>query len=200
MRKNCELLTRVRFSDTNEKPLFLKFKGANKLDPRELAILEAVLNLREDLAMEKDRPPFKVLRNDQILKIAEEQPTKLNALKSLSERQIKKMGTNIINQIETVMKMPERDLPTYPRPEPKPIEPDYNRNIKRLKEWRNKRAQKLALDPSILCTNSQIQSLVQTCPEDISRLRNLDILKKWQVNLYGREVCRFFREMSPSAC
>ena len=196
--EECEYLSRVRFVPASDDPLFLKFKGARKLAPRKLAILEAILNLREELARKKDRPPFKVLRNDQILSIVTEQPSDLNELRYLSEGQVKKMGSNILEKINEALKIPEKELPRYPKPGSKPAEPELNKNIKTLKDWRSKTAGKLDLDPSLLCTNAQIQSLVQACPEDVSRLRKMDILKNWQVNLFGREVCQLFREMGCS--
>jgi len=192
--EECELLSRVRFTQTCEEPFFMKFKGARKLTPINLAILEEILKFREDLAMKKDRPPFKVLRNDQILSIATEEPSSLNDLRYLSDSQIKKMGKIILDKVEEALKIPEKDLPRYPKSESKPVEPGLNRNIKVFKIWRSKTALKLALDPSLLCTNAQIQELVQACPEDVSRLRKLDILKKWQVNLFGKDVCRLLRE------
>lgn len=196
--EECELLSKVRFAQALEDPLFIKFKGARKLAPRNLAILEAILKLREELAMKKDRPPFKILRNDQILNIVTEQPSSLNEIRCLSDGQIKKMGRIILDNIEEALKIPEKELPRYPKPESKTTEPVLNKNIKMLKDWRNKVAGKLELEPSLLCTNAQIQSLVQVCPEDVSRLRKMEILKNWQVNLFGREVCRLFREMGYS--
>lgn len=193
--EECELLSKVRFTQANEESLFIKFKGARKLASRNLAILETILKLREELAMKKDRPPFKILRNDQILSIATEQPSSLNELKYLGEGQVNKMGKIILDKVEEALKIPEKDLPRYPKQESKPVEPVLNKNIKALKDWRNKTAGKLELDPSLLCTNAQIQSLVQACPEDVSRLRKMDILKKWQVNLFGKEVCRLFNAM-----
>ena len=198
--EECELLSGVRFAETSEDPLFMKFKGARKLEPRNLAILEEILKLREELAMKKDRPPFKILRNDQILSIATEKPSSMNDLRYLSEGQVKKMGRIILNRIEEALKVPEIELPGYPKTESKSVEPELNKNIKVLKDWRSRTAGKLDLDPSLLCTNAQIHSLVQACPEDVSRLRKTDILKKWQVNLFGKEVCRLLREMGCSAC
>ena len=194
--EECELQTRVRFAQTTEEPLFMKFKGARKLSPRNLAILESILKFREELATKKDRPPFKILRNDQILNIAAEPPSNLEGLRSLSEGQVKKMGKVILDKIEEALKIPERGLPRYPKPKLKNIGADLNKNIKMLKDWRTKTAGKMELDPSLLCTNAQIQSLVQACPNDVSGLRKTDILKKWQINLFGREVCSLFREMS----
>ena len=196
--EECEILSKVRFAPAGEDPLFLKFKGARKLSPRNLAILEAVLKMREELAMNKDRPSFKILRNDQILSIATEQPSKLSELGYLSEGQMKKMGRIILSRIEEALEIPERDLPRYPKSETKPISRELNKNIKMLKDWRSKTADKLDLDPSLLCTNTQIQLLVQLCPGDVTRLRKTGILKKWQVKLYGKEVCRIFREMGCS--
>ena len=197
--EECELLTRVRFAPASEDPLFMKFKGINKFTPRELAILEAVLNIRENIAMEKDRPPFKVLSNDQILNIVREKPKTLNGLKKLTEGQRKKMGRAILGGIGAALKIPETELPRYPKPESKSVEHDYNRNIKLLKKWRNEAAEKFDLEPPLLCTNAQIQLLFQASPENVSRLRKLGILKKWQIKLCGREICRLFREISPSS-
>lgn len=197
--EECELLTRVRFAQAIEEPLFLKFKGARTLAPRNLAILESILKLRDELAMKKDRPPFKVLRNDQILNIATKEPSNLSELGYLTDGQIKKMGKVILEKIEDALKIPEKDLPVYPKLESKSVTSILSKNIKVLKDWRNKTARNLDLEPSLLCTNAQIQSLVETCPEDLSQLRNMDILKKWQLNIFGKEVCRLCRDMGCSA-
>jgi ribonuclease D len=194
-KEECETLSRVRFSHGNEEPLYMKFKGAKRLAPRNLAVLEAILRLREEMAMGKDRPTFKVLSNDQVLNLAEEMPTNRNDLKSLSDMQIKNMGPSILRKIEEARMLPESDLPVYPKNDTRGVETEFKRGIRLIKDWRNKKAEKLELEPSILCTNSQIISLVQIEPGDISTLSGLEILKKWQMDLLGDELNLLLKEI-----
>jgi len=50
-----------------KKPWCLNVKGAGRLAPRQLARLQALLELREDLASSWNRPPFKVLVNQVLI-------------------------------------------------------------------------------------------------------------------------------------
>ena len=48
--EECELLSNVRPILSENEPLFLKFKGAGRLGPRNLAVLEALLKFRRNTA------------------------------------------------------------------------------------------------------------------------------------------------------
>ena len=50
MLEECEYLSRVRPVTNDSQPLFIGFKGAGKLDQRNLAILEALLQFRKKMA------------------------------------------------------------------------------------------------------------------------------------------------------
>ena len=50
-------------------------KGARELPPRGLAIMRELWDLRERLARAADRPPFKVLGEDVLLRVAQNAPT-----------------------------------------------------------------------------------------------------------------------------
>lgn len=195
LEEECDILSRVRFAPGNEEPFYMKFKGAKRLAPRNLAALEAILRLRDEAATEKDRPAFKVLSNDQVLNIVEKMPVNRNELNSLSDMQVKNMGTDILRKINEVMRMPEGDLPVYPKNGTRGIEAEFKMEIGLIKEWRNRIAKKLELDPSVLCNNSQIQQLVQIDPCDISTLSGQSILKNWQMELFGDELYRMLKEM-----
>ena len=58
--EECTYLSRVRAADTNSGPLFPGFKGAGKLGPRGLAVLEELLQLRKKIARQQDRPLFRI--------------------------------------------------------------------------------------------------------------------------------------------
>ena len=78
--EECELLSRVRPANNDGAPLFMKFKGAGRLDPRSLALLESLLQFRKQLAEKKDRPVFKIIGNKTLKAIAIEKPKHAKAI------------------------------------------------------------------------------------------------------------------------
>ena len=72
--EECEIQSRVRPAISNKNPLFLKFKGAGRLDSRSLAVLEAILRFRDNMARSRDLPPFKILSNGPILMMVNKKP------------------------------------------------------------------------------------------------------------------------------
>ena len=116
--EECRNLSKVRPILPNEEPLFLKFKGAGRLKSRSLAVLEALLQYRKSVAEKKDKPLFKIIGNDSILKIATARPVTLRRLRgvnALSGRQISMYGKDLIKVVAGALKTTERELPVYPR-------------------------------------------------------------------------------------
>jgi len=112
--EECELLSRVRPNSSKKAPFFPSFKGAARLDPRSLAVLENVLVLRDQLAKRRDCPHFKVLGNKPIIEIARIKPvtkTDLAGIKDLSLKQIDRMGGAIIKMVREGLNLPEDALP-----------------------------------------------------------------------------------------
>jgi ribonuclease D len=62
--EESELLTRVRANPRDQGSMFLRFKGASRLERRNLAVLEELLRLRDGVARSHDLPPFKVPGRD----------------------------------------------------------------------------------------------------------------------------------------
>jgi ribonuclease D len=189
--EECDHLSRVRPAPPDDFPFFLKFKNARKLKPRSLAVLESILKFRDDWAMHKDRPPFKVLGNETIMEIAEKRPLKkqdLEDIKGLSPGLIKKIGPSILQKVTESLSLSEDQLPVFPKKTKSRISPKVSKGIKILRVWRRQRAKILDMDPAIICTNAQIEALARMFANNPEDLDNTDILRKWQKNLYGKEI------------
>lgn len=193
--EECEILSKVRPAPSNEEPLFMKFKGAGKLEPRSLAILEAVLQLREEVARLRDRPLFKVIGNEQILEIVKNRPLSKKDLHGLSPGQIKSMGSAILRRIQKAMSLSEEKLPVFPITKRRSPGARIARRIKILKEWRDQYADKLGLEKSLVCTNSQIQSLALAGPVTLKQIKGIGGIRDWQRKLFGAEVCSILRNL-----
>jgi len=190
--EECKLLSKVRPTPRKGNPLFLRFKGASMLDPRGLAVLESILQLRDDMARRRDLPPFKILGNEPIMAIAGRRPgTKrdLGLIKGLSARQVTMLGRSILKKIDESIKLPENELPAFPRTTQEKTGAKVSKKVKALREWREQRAKEMGINTSLVCTNAQIQSLALAYPKSPKDLEGIDTIRAWQRRLFGSEIC-----------
>ncbi len=186
------LLEQVRFAD-NGGPLFLRFKGAGTLDPRQLAVLENLLQWRDDEARRRDCPLYKVLGNKSLLHLAKLKPTgrnKLQQVEGLSPRLIDRYGGKLLQQVELALDLAESELPVYPRGERRLKDPQVDKRMSRLKDWRKKVAAQLELDPGVLINNSLLEELARQQPGSEQDLEQISLLKNWQRKVLGEGILR----------
>jgi len=189
--EECELLSNVRPVPPDANPLFLRFKGASRLDPRGLAVLESILQLRDAMARRRNLPPFKILGNAPIMEIVERKPVTerdLGRIKGLSARQVRMLGRSILKKTDESAKLPEDELPAFPRNTEERIGAKVSKKVKALREWREQRAKEMGIDPSLVCTNDQIHSLALAHPKRRKDLEDIDTIRAWQRRLFGSEI------------
>ncbi len=196
VKEECEILCRVRPPEDNGDPLFLKFKGAGKLKPETLAVLEALLCFRKEAAQIKDRPLFKIMGNNSILKLAETKPDSLKKIintDALSQRQLDIYGKDMVKIISKAVKTPVNMLPVYPRKTAFYVSESASRKIEALKIWRDKKAVKLNIDPGLLLNKSIINTIGVQNPDDPAGLSAVKEMKNWQKREFGDEIIRVLR-------
>ena len=189
--EECELLSRVRPSENPSFPLYINFKGAGKLKPENLAILEDLLIFRMQLAQQYDKPLFKVIGNRSLMILANKKPANLKELessKALSVRQINRHGIAILNIIQEALNMSENELPEYPRGKAIRYRASVAKRIKALKTWKEEKANMLKIDPSLVLTKLQMIAIANTNPFDMETLDSVDRLKKWQTSEFGQGI------------
>ncbi|MCF8062997.1 MAG: HRDC domain-containing protein [Deltaproteobacteria bacterium] len=190
--EECAIQSGVRHAPPDEGPLFLRLRGAGHLDPRGLAVAEELLRFRMNLASKRDRPPFKVLGNQAILELARRRPTtskELASVPGVSKGLIRVLGSGLVQCIHEAMETPEGSLPVYPRKTFRRQGSGVIKRVRALKEWRNKRAGELGLDPSVLLTNAQIQALAVAKPSRPGDLAPIEGIRRWQQESFGRALC-----------
>lgn len=186
------LLEQVRFA-VHTGPLFLRFKGAGTLDRRQLAVLENLLQWRDDEARRRDCPLYKVLGNKSLLHLAKLKPTgrnKLQEVEGLSPRLIDRYGGKLLQQVEMALELPEAELPLYPRGERRQKDPQVEKRMTRLKDWRKKTATELEIDPGVLINNALLDELARKQPQNEADLAAIGLLKKWQRKVLGEGILR----------
>jgi ribonuclease D len=198
VQEECEFLSKVRpnFNDSN--PLFLHFKGAGKLDSRSLAVLEALLQYRRQIAEKKDRPLFRIFGSRSLLELAEKKPTNLKRLektKAISPKQISMYGRGIISAIKKAMQIKKNELPVYPRRKSPRIPLVVAGRIKALRSWRDGQVDRLALDPALICTKAQISTIAQQRPCRLSELNTIKEIKRWQKKEFGPGIVQVMKQV-----
>lgn len=197
--EECEDLSNVRPVLSNEAPLFMKFKGAGRLKSRSLAVLEALLQFRKRVAEKKDRPFFKIIGNESMMKITTARPVTLRRLKStnaLSGRQISMYGSDLIKVVAKTLKTPESELPVFPSKKPPVLPNGVPAKIKALKSWRALKASALRIDPGLLCNNALITAIAVKNPGDRKSLETVKEMKNWQKQVFGTEIIRVLKKTS----
>ena len=189
--EECKILSKVRPILSDEEPLFLKFKGAGRLKSKSLAVLEALLQYRKSVEEKKDKPLFKIIGNDSIMKIATARPETLRRLKrskALSGRQISMYGNDLIQVVAGALKITEHELPVYPRKTVSAMPYKVFERIKVLKSWRDSKAIALDMDSGMLCNNALITAIAVKNPEDRKSMGTIKEMKNWQKTAFGREI------------
>jgi ribonuclease D len=195
--EECEDLSKVRPVLSNEGPLFMKFKGAGRLKSRSLAVLEALLQFRKRMAEKKDRPFFKIIGNESMMKIVTARPVTLRRLKNikaLSNRQVSMYGSDLIKVVAKTLKVPESELPVFSSQKPPVLPNGVPAKIKALKSWRISKANALGIDPGILCNNVLITAIAVKNPSDSKSLETVKEMKNWQKQAFGTEIIRVLKK------
>jgi ribonuclease D len=191
--EECEYLSRVRPITANDQPLYMNFKGAGKLDTRSLAVLEALLGFRREVARKKDKPLFRIFGNRSLEELAAKKPLDLKQLENtgaLSARQISMYGRQMLAAIQGAMNLPTEALPVYPRKKGPKVPLAVAGRVKSLRNWRDKQVQKLAIDPALICTKALMSSIALQRPLKIAELAGIKEMKNWQRKEFGRDIVR----------
>jgi ribonuclease D len=191
VREECQLLSQVRPSENNDAPLFMKFKGAGRLQPRQLAALETMLQLRQAIARQKDRPLFKIIGNATLKKIALALPTSLKQLKEshyLSDKQFDMYGNAVMEALRNVHGIPEDQLPQYPRQRSPRLSSRVPARVKLLRAWRDQKAASLGLNPALVLNRALIKAVAVDNPKEKAALTAVEGLHQWQSEAFGEEI------------
>ncbi|MCG6909314.1 MAG: HRDC domain-containing protein [Deltaproteobacteria bacterium] len=198
VKEECEWLSRVRPAANHGQPLFLNFKGAGRLKPGDLAVLEALLQYRKSVAKAKDRPLFKTIGNATLLTLAGKKPTskkQLQATSALSAKQAGQYGSEIVKVIKTALKLPADQHPVYPRKRLPSLKPAVSNRIREIKLWRDAKAEQLGIDPSLVLTKMLICDIAKKHPRSVRQMQSVEGIRRWRVREFGRAIVTLLKDM-----
>jgi len=167
---------------------YLRIKGARALNRRGLAILRELVPWREAIAADLDRASFRVVSNEALLALSASPPRSngdLAKMSGLSPRLVSERGASLLAVIERGLALPEKDLPKFPRSERRAMDPAFDLAVDRLKRARNEMAERLGLEPGVLCPKGTLEAVARARPKTAAALVQIPELRKWQGALLG---------------
>jgi ribonuclease D len=188
--EECELLSSVRMTERKDEPLFLRFKGAAKMPPASLAVLEKLLAFRDAEAQRRDLPPFKILGTETIRELVERKPlsaAELSCVTGISPRVTERYGQAILTAIDRGLAVKEDKLPHYPQAPRSRRSSAQESKLKRLKIWRESKAAQLGIATGLLANNTLLEKLAEN---DMQKVQGETApgLKEWQKRLFADEI------------
>jgi ribonuclease D len=197
--EESQLLTGVRAGSRESRTLLMRFKGAARIEPRSLAVLEELLVFRDDLARVHDLPPFKILGNDTLRQLAEKRPqwpSDLEGVCGLSPKLYKRYSRSILEATARGMSRPADKLPFFPRPLRCVKDRQKEEMMKGLKKWREAKAGELGIDAGILVNNSMLEAFAEAAcrgEEGAEVAPSFPAMKNWQKEAFGKELLQFVK-------
>ncbi len=187
LREECRLLVDNR-TGPRPPPSCFNIKGAGRLEPKQQAVLQALLEFREAAARDTDRPPFKIVANEILLELAAQQPTlpdELSHLRGLTPHVLGRYGAGLLTAIRTGQAVPPEQWPKRRPFTHSPIDPKQEARLKRLKAARDRHAVSLGLSPGFLCSNAVMERLVRLDAPTADAVAPQ--LTRWRFSILGND-------------
>jgi ribonuclease D len=166
---------------------FWRCREARGLSPTELAVLRELYLWRDGQARFMDRPPFKVVGDECLVRLSREQPGRLADL-HLSGWQIRHFGGAILaaiarGRVAPAPKPPNRQLNREYR-----LDPATVARYDRLRAWRSQRAVERGVEADVVLTNEALLAIARAVPTNLGMLEGLGAMGPWKMEEYGVDV------------
>ncbi|HMS16359.1 MAG TPA: HRDC domain-containing protein, partial [Planctomycetota bacterium] len=177
--------------DQPDPDAFRRIKGSRDLDQVGLSILKETAALREQLAAQRDVPPFRILGNAQLLTLAARQPRSESELRRLPgmgrgvDRLAKPLFEAVQRGVRNSADVPLRLPSTGERKDRREeaLEED-------LRSWRRSAVQRDQVPPLVVLPNHVLERLVRERPANHAQLETVVGMGIQRIKDYGDEILR----------
>ena len=115
-------------------------------------------------------------------------PRALEQAGALSQKQIQIHGKALLQAIRTARDLPEKELPIYPRQRSPRLPARVPDRMTVLKEWRDRKAEVLGLDPGLMLNKALMQAIAIRHPQTINDLEMISDLHQWRQKEFGHDI------------
>jgi ribonuclease D len=134
-----------------------RVKGSHVLAPRGLAVLREIWRWREDEAVSSNRPPFFILSPDQMVNLAAAAAADRDLEEVFPRYLTPRRRKGILHAIS--IGLADRHLPGPIKRRGRRLTEAEKRRLHSMEDRRNKRAEELALDPTLIASRATLIAL-----------------------------------------
>lgn len=163
-----------------------RMDGAQRLTPRQAAILQSLAEYRQKVAQELDRPPFKVMSDSVLVSVSAAEPKNINeleALKTLTPKQIERFGSGLLDAARKGSKAAPLRRPRRPR-----ADDAYLERLDKLKQWRKRAGAGLKVESDVILPREVMEDIARANPANDQELGKLMASVPWRLKEYGEEI------------
>jgi ribonuclease D len=189
------LRAEAEFEIRPDETAFLRLKNTRGLGPRQLGALRELYDWRDRLARERDVAPFRVLSNDQLVRIARRMPDSIRDLRSgdFDAATVRHAG-ELFEAVQRARRLPEGELPTRKRgPRRPPPDPAFEARVDRVKAVRDRIADELGMDRGFLMPRQQLEDIARAVPGSADELVAVRDVRRWQLEALGDALLEALR-------
>ncbi|MFN8484614.1 MAG: ribonuclease D [Anaerolineae bacterium] len=166
---------------------FWRVKGVYEVAPRERAIVRELYRFRDEQARAADRPPFKVLSDSILIRLAQAQPHSLDELRRaeiLTPYLLRRYGQGVLAAVRAGQSAP---IPQRQRDHDRPDEETQGR-FEALRVWRKATGAERGVDPDVILSNAALWALARRAPATLAALQALDVMTDYKSRVYGEQI------------
>ena len=194
VREECELLEQREWTNHGFSPDdFMRIRGVGKLDDDARRVLRSLYTARDRLAAKVDRPYFKVIGNEVLLRIARHAPSTHSELVELLGKRhhvVRRHAEIVVKAVRTGC----ADRQRLPRSRPdvrsgrRPSGVVEKRTYAALREWRNLISRERGVAAGVLVNNAILQEIAVQQPSSMADLGRIEGLRNWQREEFGEAI------------
>lgn len=188
MREECERLEGVRWRDRrdDDPEPFRRTKGARTLDRAGLAVLRELWTWRDAMARKRDKPLFRVLRDETLLALTKTPPSSIGDLTRIPgfpDYLLRSPSANdVLDAASRGASCPEADWPELRVEARERLQPAVEARIALIRQRRDELARALALDPSVLASRGVVEEMAKRWEAGDDPFGPAE-LRRWQTGL-----------------
>lgn len=175
-------------------------KGSHRLTTRQQAVLRELYRFREQEALRRGRPPFKVIGNDVLLRLAKEPQLDQARIVGLSRHITQEAKGHLSAAIKRGLAAPPVTR-LHAQRQRNRWTPPVRARLRALKEWRKAKGAALGIDPALVWPAKSLERLAldpskgdkEIAPSGRSEVRI------WQREVFGSELASLLAGMCAHA-
>ncbi|MBE2184670.1 MAG: HRDC domain-containing protein [Anaerolineae bacterium] len=166
---------------------YWKLAVPNHLTRRQTAILRELFLLREQIAKDRNTPPFKVMQDKPLIALAQAAPESLAEMERVNGVSYSATRRYGLAMLEAIENGKAARVPSPPRPEP-PTDPVQVECYTALREWRKTRAADRGVESDVIVSRETLWTIAERRPKTLDEMGSIRGLGEWRLAQYGEEI------------